>query len=459
MTPRSLRLRLVAGGAATIAIALAIAGIALTLLFERHVARSVADDLDVHLRQLLSGIDIGPEGTLLVQNPPADPRFLDPLSGLYWQVNDDRGQMVRSRSLWDTVLDLPADNPQPGDVHRHEIPGPAGARVLVTERLIQMKSANGLVPLRVAVAVNLARVTDARNEFATDLAIALSLLGAVLALATAIQVALGLRPLDLLRQGIADIRAGRNRHLTAQVPVEVQPLVEEVNALLDAREADIIRSRNRAADLAHGLKTPLAALSADSERLRQKGEQRLADDIDSAVDAMRRHVDRELARARLRGGNGLGTRVTTSLAPLARALVATLSRTDAGARVDYEVSIDESTTAALDRTDLAEVMGNLLENATRHARTRVRVAAPAASAGTVICVEDDGIGIAPELRSQALARGVRLDERGGSAGLGLAIVQDVLDAYGWTLTLESSELGGLRALCRADTPRADTASG
>ena len=238
----------------------------------------------------------------------------------------------------------------------------------------------------------------------------------------------------------------------------MQPLVEEVNALLDAREQDIIRSRNRAADLAHGLKTPLAALSADSERLRQKGERRLADDIDSAIEAMRRHVDRELARARLRGGNGLATQATTSLAPLARSLVATLSRTEAGARIDYEISIDEHTTSGLDRTDLAEVMGNLLENATRHARSRVRVTSPAAGAGTIICVEDDGRGIAPELRSQALARGVRLDERGGGAGLGLSIVQDVLDAYGWTLTLESSDLGGLRALCRAaalaETPRA-----
>jgi signal transduction histidine kinase len=449
MTPRSLRLRLIAGGAAIIAIALAIAGITLTLLFERHVARNLADDLDVHLRQLLSGIDIGPEGKLMVQRPPADPRFLNPLSGLYWQVSDDHGEMVRSRSLWDTVLGLPVDNPQPTEVHRHEIPGPAGARVLVTERLIKLKSGDRQIPLRVAVAVDLARVADARDAFATDLAIALTILGAVLALATAIQVTLGLRPLDLLRRGIADIRAGHNRHLTSQVPTEVQPLVEEVNALLDAREQDIIRSRNRAADLAHGLKTPLAALSADSERLRQRGENKLADDIDTAIDAMRRHVDRELARARLRGGTSLGTRVTTPLAPLARSLVATLSRTDAGARVDYEISIDESTTAPFDRTDLAEIMGNLLENATRHAHTRVRVVAPTAADGLVFCVEDDGTGIAPELRTSALARGVRLDERRGGSGLGLAIVQDVLDAYGWTLVLDSCELGGLSASCRA----------
>ena len=128
------------------------------------------------------------------------------------------------------------------------------------------------MPVRVAVAADLARVSAARTAFANDLVLALGLLGFVLAAATSIQVGIGLRPLDALRRGVADIRSGRAKHLSAQVPVEVQPLVDEVNALLDAREEDIVRSRNRAADLAHGMKTPLAALAADGDRLRQKGE-------------------------------------------------------------------------------------------------------------------------------------------------------------------------------------------
>jgi len=455
MTTRSLRLRLIAGGAAAIVVALAIAGVALTLLFERHVARGLAEDLDVHLKQLLAGIDVGADGHIAVTRPPADPRFADPLSGLYWQISDDRGDLLRSRSLWDTVLQLPADNPAPDEVHRHQIAGPAGARLLVAERLVKLTGAGGELPVRVSVALDLARVVNARNAFAADLATALAVLAAFLGLATVVQVTLGLRPLDQLRRGVADIRAGRNRHLGSSVPPEVQPLVDEVNALLDAREQDVVRSRNRAADLAHGLKTPLAALAADSERLRRSGEIAVADDIGSAVDAMRRHVDRELARARLRGGERHARPVTTMLLPLVRSLVATLSRTDAGARLAFEVAVDEQLAVPFDRSDLAEVIGNLLENATRHARSRVRVAADGPVGAAAICVDDDGPGIPPQSRGQALARGVRLDERKSGTGLGLAIVQDVLDAYDWTLALDRSELGGLKVCCRP-APRAES---
>lgn len=459
MTRNSLRLRLIAGGAVAIAIAVVIAGTALALLFERHVARSVADDLDVHLKQLLAGIDTDPEGRIVVTRPPADPRFSDPLSGLYWQIGDDRAQRLRSRSLWDEILPLPVDEPTPAESHYRELSGPAGARVLVAERRITLNIAEKPVSLRAAVAIDRARISAARSAFVGDLVPALGLLGLVLALATVIQIGLGLRPLDALRRGVADIRSGRDRRLTALVPDEVRPLVDEVNALLDAREQDIMRSRNRAADLAHGLKTPLVALAADGNRLRQKGEAAIASEIESVIDVMRRHVDRELARARLRIGARPGRDTMTPVAPLLRSLVATLSRTDSGARVSYEVVVADDAVAPFDRTDLAEVLGNLLENATRHAKSRVMIVAETLPAGLTIRIEDDGPGIASESRAAALARGVRLDERGEGAGLGLAIVQDVLDAYGWTLALEDSELGGLRVSCRAKRPQESGSQG
>ena len=447
MTRNSLRLRLVAGGAVTIVIALAIAGVALTLLFERHVERTVAADLEVYLNQLLAGVDINSDNRMIVTRPPADPRFADPLSGLYWQISDGHGRLLRSRSLWDTILALPAAEAPQTQVRSYEIAGPAGTGLLVAERRVTLTIDGKPEPVRVVVAENLARVSAARTAFATDLMLALGLLGIVLAVATSIQVGIGLRPLDALRRGIADIRSGRDKHLSASVPDEVQPLVDEVNALLDARAQDIVRSRNRAADLAHGMKTPLAALAADGDRLRQKGETSIADEISAAIGAMRRHVDRELARARLRGGAQLGNEVATALAPLARSLIATLSRTPPGARVNYEMLIAENVSALFDRTDLAEVMGNLLENATRHAKSRVRIATSTSPEGMIIAVEDDGPGIAKELRSAALARGARLDERAEGTGLGLAIVQDVLDAYGWVLQLDDSELGGLKVSC------------
>jgi signal transduction histidine kinase len=440
----SLRLRLVAGGIGAILVALTIAGAGLILLFERHITRAIADDLDVHIKQLLAGIDADPQGDLVVNRPPTDPRFADPLSGLYWQVADDRGQLLRSRSLWDTTLPLPTDELSPGEIHHHETLGPSKARVLIAERRVLLTIGGRRVPVRVAVAADLARVSAAASAFGKDLAIALAGLGLVLAIATSIQVGLGLRPLDALRRGVADIRSGRRQHLPAGVPAEVLPLVEEVNALLDAQEQEIARSRGRAADLAHGLKTPLAALAADAARLRDRGEQAIAQDIEVVGDAMSRHVDRELARARVRGAARQRDNHITALAPLVRSLIATLSRTPQGDRVTFESKIADDVQIPLDRTDLAEVLGNLLENAARHATQQVRITADQNS-GPSIIVEDDGAGIVPAQWPRVLERGTRLDQRGEGAGLGLAIVQDVLNAYGWRLELAKSERGGLKA--------------
>ncbi len=444
MSRGSLRLRLVAGGIVAILIALTIAGAGLTLLFERHVTRTIGDDLDIYLKQLVAGIDTDAQGKLVVSRPPADPRFAAPLSGLYWQVSGDRGQLLRSRSLWDTALELPQDEPSPGELHHHVILGPAKARLLVSERRVLLTMGDRRVPVRVAVAADLARVSVAASSFARDLAVALGVLGLVLGIATAIQVGLGLRPLDALRRGVADIRSGQRKHLPANVPAEVKQLVEEVNGLIDAQEREIERSRSRAADLAHGLKTPLAALAADAARLRERGDDDLAQGIEAVGDAMSRHVDRELARARARGTARQRGGVSTPLKPLVDLLIATLSRTPAAQRLEFETRIGGETNVPLDRTDLAEVLGNLLENAARHAGGRVRIGADGAS--LAITVEDDGPGIPPAERAHMLERGARLDQRGDGAGLGLAIVQDVLHAYGWRLELAASGLGGLKAI-------------
>ncbi|MGD9597736.1 MAG: sensor histidine kinase [Steroidobacteraceae bacterium] len=440
----SLRLRLLAGGFAAILVALVVAGIGLELLFERHVARTLADDLDVQAKQLLSGLSLGPDGAPLIAREPVDPRFDDPLSGLYWQVDVAGGEVLRSRSLWDATLALPRDELQPGETHLHETIGPASARVLVLERGATLTDKGRPVVVRVSVAVNLARISAAGRSFGRDLAVALALLGLVLAGATAVQVVLGLRPLDALRDDVAAIRSGKARRLTPVAPAEVQPLVAELNALLAAQEGEIERSRAYAADLAHGLKTPLAALMADVERLRERGEDALASRIATVGTAMSRHVDRELARVRLRGTRTHGLRAATEIEPLARSLVETLARTPQGQRIAFDLHIEAGTIVPMERGDLAEVLGNLLENAARHAHARVHLAAlPDAS----ITVEDDGRGIAPEHRAAVLQRGTRLDERGG-AGLGLAIVLDILDAYGWRLELGESTLGGLAATFR-----------
>jgi signal transduction histidine kinase len=431
---------------------LALAGAGLTLLFERHVTRTIGDDLEVYLKQLLAGVDVDVEGRLVMARPPADPRFDEPLSGLYWQLGDDRGHFLRSRSLWDTTLSLPDDEPSPAEVHRHEIQGPRDARVLVAERRVNLTVRDGRVPVRVAVAADLQRVSAAASAFAKDLAVALGVLAAVLAIATSIQVGLGIRPLDALRRGIADIRSGLSQHLPSNVPAEVQPLVEEVNALLDAQEREIERSRGRAADLAHGLKTPLSALAADASRLRERGQDIIASDIEAVGAAMSRYVDRELARARVRGVVRRKA-PSTEVAPLVRSLIATIVRAPFGQRAMFDLRVADDVRVPMDRTDLAEVLGNLLDNAARHAASTVRVIATVGPCGPSISVEDDGEGIAPAARTEVVERGARLDERGNGAGLGLAIVQDVLEAYGWRLDLRTSPLGGLSATIAPARPQ------
>lgn len=459
MSRPSLKLRLVAGGIVAILIALGIAGGALVVVFERHVSRTLAQDLDVHLKQLLANIDVDPQGKLVLTQTPVDPRFADPLSGLYWQVGDDHGQLLRSRSLWDSTMELPADRLAPGETHQHEAAGPGGKRVLVAERAITLSAGGKPVTIRLAVAEDLARVADAGSAFAKDLSIALVLLGCVLALATWVQVEVGLRPLVGLRRGVADIRAGRIHRLPASVPTEVHPLVEEVNALIDAQEYEIERSRGRAADLAHGLKTPLAALAADSSRLRERGEHDIAQDIEAVGEAMGRHVDRELARARVRGRARGVAATSASVRPLVGSIVATVSRTPEGAQVRFENLVADDLCLPLDRTDLAEILGNLIENAARHAAECVRITTDENRPS--VAVEDDGEGIEPTHLLRVIERGTRLDERGGTAGLGLAIAQDVLDAYEWGLELSKSELGGLKATIapRSAAPKRPSAKG
>ena len=436
-----MRIRLAAGGAVAIAVALTLAGFAIALLFDRHATRVQVAEIEIHLRQLAGGIEIGPDGRLALSRPPADPRFGDPLSGLYWQAADAAGDTLRSRSLWDFTLALAPDALRPGEMHRHFLPGPEGRPLLVAEWMIELAGRAEERPVRIAVAEDRTRIERARESFAAELVVGLGLLAAVLALAAWVQIGLGLSPLAQLRRAIAGIRAGDAAGLPEAVPAEVRPLADEVNDLLAERESQLARARERAADLAHGLKTPLAALAADARRLRAKGEAELAAGIDAVVDTMRRHVDRELARARATGAAQGRKAARTEVAALVAGLISTLIRTADGERVRFENRVPETLTLPFERADLAEVLGNLLENAARYARGRVRVSA--ITAPPTLVVEDDGPGIPSDARAEMLRRGGRLDQS-GAAGLGLAIVSDLLDAYGWRLELGTSDLGGLR---------------
>ncbi|HUO55027.1 MAG TPA: ATP-binding protein [Rhodoblastus sp.] len=441
MTLRSLRLRLALAGALAVCLALAAAGAGLTLLFERHVYRTLADDLDADLRHLIGGLEPDSAGRIVVARPPQNPRFVEPLSGLYWQV-DVNGGLQRSRSLWDATLAPPPDRLSEGQTHYHQAQGPGGKLLLMAERRILIRTPQGLIAARALVASDLTRLRQARDAFVSDLIPSLGVLAIFLAFATWLQLSLGLRPLGRLRQEIAETASGRRRRLDESAPDEVLPLVREVNELIDAQERELERARSHAADLAHGLKTPLAALAGDARSLRRAGQDDIADSLDAIGETMRRHVERELARARVGAAALRRGRHATPLREVADALIRTLRRTDKGEAIVFDCAIDAATEVPFERLDLTELLGNLLDNATRHAASQVRIVSSAGATAPWIRIEDDGPGLDPAREDIARQRGGRLDE-GGGAGLGLAIAQDILAAYGWRMEFARSPLGGL----------------
>jgi signal transduction histidine kinase len=437
MSRGSLRLRLLVAGTLSILVALAVAAFGLTLLFERHVERRVTAELAVYLDQITAGIDRSRSGALEVSRPPADPRFETPLSGLYWQVRAG-GELLRSRSLWDETLALPPDALADGAVHEHRITGPGGASLIVLERSVRLPARLGGGALRAAVALDTADVGAATRAFAVDLLPYLTLLALVLIASAGVQVTVGLRPLAGVRARLAGIRGGAERRLGEAFPDEIRPLAAEVDGLLTAREAAVERARARAADLAHGLKTPLQVLAGDVQRLRDRGETAIADDIEQVAAAMRRTVERELARARLAAGGG---DARADVAAVAAAVLAVIVRTPAGAALAWSTDIPAGAIARIDPDDLAEALGNLVENAARHARGRVEVRCTIAGDEIAIAVVDDGPGIAADRLEGLLVRGARLDADPHGAGLGLAIVGDIADGWGGRLTLASTPEG------------------
>jgi signal transduction histidine kinase len=257
-------------------------------------------------------------------------------------------------------------------------------------------------------------------------------------------VHIGLGPVGRLRDRLAALRSGVERRVEGSYPTEVQALVDDLNALLDDRERSIARAQAHAGNLAHGLKTPLAVLGQEAARLTAAGQEAVGAEITQQVERMRRQVDYHLAHARAAAsGAAPGTRCVVS--PSAEALVRTLQRLHAERSLALSTAVPADHAVRCQREDLDEMLGNLLDNACKWARSRVAVSSSMEHASVRICVDDDGAGIEPSLRSAVLQRGVRADEGAAGSGLGLAIVRDLAALYGGTIELGDSPLGGLRA--------------
>lgn len=447
MTLSSLRLRLLAAWAIFIAITLQVAGIGLRVLFERSIARRTQTELEADLRQLRRGMEISADGVIRIARAPTDPQFDIVFGGRYWQIAENGEPILRSPSLEAETLSLPKGfSPAPGDQQTWII-GPEKQHLfgVVRKHTVAPQGSDASRDLVIITAVDGAEIRADTDKFSSDLFSSLAALALFLLLGAFTHVSIGLKPLQKLRTSVAAVREGRARRLEGEYPDEVMPLVNETNALLSAQEEALLAARQRAGDLAHGLKTPLAIMAAKSRYVRRAGEAVAADDIDRQIDTMSRHIERELARARARGSVRAGlTRV--DVAGLLRELTSAIQALPREPVLDWSTHIPERLELPIDADDFNNIIGNLLENAQKWAQLAVRVEARREGSGIAVEVADDGPGIPTDEIPRMLLRGVRADTSIAGSGLGLAIVSDLVEIYHGTLVLERSALGGLSAI-------------
>jgi signal transduction histidine kinase len=436
---------------------LLVTGVALTALFQREAVNRFDEGLMDTVDGLYAGSSIDDQGQ--VDAPPlTDSRATRAYSGKYWQIAEIVDGKVRalangrSRSLWDSALNGPPNGAaaltvQPGKPIFYDTIGPVGEPLRAAALLTRLPGR--AAPVIFMAAEDRTPVDAASRGFAAVTAGALVVLGLGLVLAVFIQVRVGLSPLFALRREVAAVRTGRSERVVGDYPSELQPLAEELNALVAHDQEVMERQRTHVGNLAHALKTPLSVMLTEAER--QPGA--LAEVVTRQADSMRSQVDHHLRRARA-AARSQGLRERTPVAPVLEELSHALERIfrDRGVEIDWRANDDLVFQG--ERQDLMEIVGNVLENACKYGDDHVRVAASADGPGRFrLVVDDNGPGLPPERRQEVLKRGARLDESAPGSGLGLAIVDDLARAYGGAISLADSPLGGLRV--SVDLPRAE----
>ena len=428
--PLSLRSRLILGATLWLVLALAVGGWVLSAAFRDAVEAGLHERLRAQLRALTAQLEITPDALVQVGTLLGEPRFDQPYSGWYWQVSDGTTPQARSRSLWDFALPVSPPGGEAGVRFRHDR-GPRGEEIETAER--DLIFSDGKRVLHIAVAVSRRDLDEDIARFHLLLLLALGGLGLGLIIAVAVQVSYGLRPLGALAEALARLRR-QGGALDLAAPAEIAPLVTALNEVLEHDSRLIARARAHVGALAHGLKTPLAVIEAELAAPRPD-----RSEITAQIARLTRLVEVHLARARAEAAPSgpLGGRV--AVAEVATELRAALLKIHAGRELTIEIACAADALAPLGRDDLAEILGNLMDNACKWAKSRVRVRADAGG----LAVEDDGRGLSEAEWSLATQRGTRLDLSTPGSGLGLAIVSDLAALLGLGLGFDRSAWGGL----------------
>lgn len=442
---RSIAARLGAGLLATL-LALTLAGLALAWwtvhgLAEEFIVERLAHELDA----LLADLELDAEGRPLLPAHELNPVFEQPYSGHYFRIAAPGGTL-RSRSLWDADLALP---PLPADgapVHTATT-GPEAQELLLLARRVRF----GTDAVEVAITEDLSGFNRGLRRLGLALAGLATLAFAGLLALQHLIVRRSLAPLEQARRDLQRLGAGTLDRLPDTAPPELQPLIREINRLADQLGTRMQRSRTALGNLAHALKTPLAVLAQLDRHPALHAAPELRAELAQRTRQIENLMQRELKRARIAGSARPGVR--TDLAREAEDLVAVLQKLHATRALDFELRL-ATTAARVDRDDLLELLGNLLDNACQWARSRVRLSARESAGALVLAIEDDGPGVEPDRLAGLGARGSRLDESRAGSGLGLAIAQDIVDSYDGRLELgRSAALGGFRVDVTLPTDR------
>lgn len=432
--------------AAWIVILLFGGGFALDRVLNDAVTRNFDNQLEYVLTAMIASAEIGPDGEVFLNRPLGDQRFLEPNSGLYWQISGKDHDDFPSRSLWDRTMvsNITHDDRKTHIYNSNQFPDEP---LRVLERTIILPDSDTKWLFQVAQSRDGldGQISNIRSILVNSfLILALGLIGMA-----ALQTLYGLWPLRKIRSAIAAMRTGQQRRVVEPMPIEVTPMVDELNALLDHNEKQAEEARRHAGNLAHALKTPLTVIMNSATAKADD----LADTVIREAGVMRRQVDHHLARARAVGRRGHAhsrAKVWQSLQAVERAV----GRLYPHVRIDIDG--DKDAVASVERQDLDEMIGNLVENAAKYGGGSVFITVESSDKFVELLIEDDGRGIPEEERQRIFDRGVRLDSGKPGTGLGLAIVRDVAEIYEGSVSLEESEdLGGL--LVRLRLPMSERA--
>ncbi|MEG1679210.1 MAG: sensor histidine kinase [Stenotrophomonas sp.] len=432
MKALSLRARLLLAGGLGLVLVSVLAGVLLGRLFEQAARDNLDTQLEQDLLTVLAQAEIDASGKLALRQEPNDARFQRVFSGAYWQIATTDGQvLLQSRSLWDESLQPPIPH-IPTQASGVDFSGPMQQPLRGLTQQVRLPRSQA--PLQVTVASDRSQLDADVARFRQRSALAMAVLIAAWLAVLVSQVQFGLRPLRALGKRVEQVRHGDAAQISSEgLGREVAPLADELNALLAHHQRMVSRARSSAQDLAHALKTPLSVLHAEADGSGEHWQQTLREQSRR----MQASIDRYLA-----SGMAADRHQRSAVAPVVQSLCRLMERVHSERGIGFVADIiDAQLSFAGAAADLEEMLGNLLDNAGRWASHEVRIQVRADDQQLLIYVIDDGPGLAEEALQQVLQRGVRLDERDGSSGLGLAIVGDIVDSYGGTLTLRNTGSG------------------